>query len=305
MNRLCVAAALLVVAGCDSEPLIRADSERNFNSSMRRLEKVAEPERIATLDRALQDIILTRELFRDFDGTASFAPAPATFPNSARLRSPLAGWPAVRTKLVVDQIGGMIDNMPTQEILEVAQRQRNRFFSHLSDFAVRTSFMSDMLFQELPPPPPATLSDQEVSALDKLTVTGAVAMTVQHDSGVRRFISFTISNGLDTPIRSISLSANRGDLTSPDEDGSSFNYSFPMALPPNASRRIIVLAPVRKAAPVVQSGSLKLHIVGAVYGDEQRIGVRQSPVVDEKARDRQFKHAIVFGAPGAVHHLTF
>jgi len=275
LARLTFASALLAFAlgACTPDPMLRADSEKNFRRSLERIASGMSAEGAAALDEALRRLVEVRALRAEFEATLSFGGWSPAEPN---LRAATRDWSSARASIVVRNIGRLVDGRSAAEIVKLAERETTRYRAVITEFADRPEFAA----QTWPPEPALRpLSEQDHKALARIVIEGGGGLAYAAAGFGRPVLTFVVENGSDTPLRTLTLSTAGNE---DDESAQIFEYSFLSPLAPGARQRIITARALE--GPVDRASRVTLRVVGLRGADGRTIGASPAPAPQTSAK---------------------
>lgn len=240
--RLAIAFGLTVALAAPvraAEPILLADTERNFRRSMAKISRALGPEKTADLERALLGLVSIRSARDRLEESKGFADRrPDWILGRMFSRGPektnqdLAG-------IVTMWIGRRIDGRTPSEILILLQRERDGLDGAVAEMAGRLRHWESPLMERQPRP----RVHAEAMPAGKLIVT-SISGSVQNTSRAGRgVISFLVENKHHRAIRAVVL-APSGDETT---HCASFEYTPALPLRAGATQRIIASATPEQA----------------------------------------------------------
>lgn len=236
--------AVVLASTCAAEPIILADTERNFRRSMVKVVQALGPLEARRVEGALIEIIHIRAVLDRLDrnkifGSQAAVPSGGLIPASGHPPSDLA-------RLVTVSVGRQVDGRSPSQITVLLERERQELAAAAQAMRDRMSVWQSALYA--PPRLAVPVVAMPEGKLHAGEVSGAVMTT---SDGARGTISFIIENRHERAIRALVFV----DGDDGDNACGRFEYNPPLALRSGAAHRVIVTTTPRRAAC---AGQLKL-----------------------------------------------
>ena len=130
-------AVALLAGGCNSAPVVRSDTEKNFRKSVEDIARRAPKEQMDAFDLALRALVLSRAISSDAERHSHFVSFTDSTAGSRTFTSPLQDWSARRSSIVVARIGRLIDGKGVDEVIALAARERVALDARMQEWSIR------------------------------------------------------------------------------------------------------------------------------------------------------------------------
>lgn len=256
-----------------AEPLIYADTERNFRRSLAKVSRAVGPEKTAELEQALVGLVRVRAARNRLEQSSRLSSGAPGMIGPQKLKTDPQAEGQDLASLVATWLGRRVDGRTPTEILALWERERTSLDDAAVEMTGRLRIFEEALLAPrivAAPPPARELLNGAVSIV---SLSGSVNDTQE----LRGAISFLIENRHHRAIRSIVL-APAGEQSG---ECGSFEYAPALPLRPGATQRVITQASSRDARC-----ASRLQLAGYRDDANEQFGAGAPPRVVDEAETR-------------------